>query len=80
MPLLTNLEKRSLEKGAKEARKQDIIKLLQNRFVNIPESLIKTINQIDDMSLLETLLLPSVTVNSLAEFEQLIKSNQSQQE
>ncbi len=75
MPLLTNIERRALARGAKENCQQNIIKILQNRFDNIPELMVKTINQIDDISLLENLLLPSISVNSLEEFQQLISSN-----
>jgi len=75
MPLLTNIERRALARGAKENCQQNIIKILQNRFDNIPELMVKTINQIDDISLLENLLLPSISVNSLEEFQQLIDSN-----
>ncbi|WP_257720874.1 hypothetical protein [Anabaena sp. WA102] len=36
--------------------------------------MIYAIKQIDDMSILENLLLPSINVNSLEEFQQLIDS------
>ncbi|MDD1475118.1 hypothetical protein MEO41_28195, partial [Dolichospermum sp. ST_sed4] len=48
MPLVTNIERRAIER----TRKQDIIKLLQVRFGDIPENLIASINQIDDTSFL----------------------------
>ncbi|MFN9555151.1 MAG: hypothetical protein ACK56O_12765, partial [Dolichospermum sp.] len=49
MPLVTNIERRAIER----TRKQDIIKLLQVRFGDIPQSLLENINQIDDTSFLE---------------------------
>ncbi|MBE9058288.1 hypothetical protein [Sphaerospermopsis sp. LEGE 08334] len=85
MPFLSPIEEMALERGqqigqqigSKETRKQDILKILQNRFDNLPDDLIKSINQIDDMSVLENLLLPSISVNSLEEFQQVINGNLS---
>ncbi|MFM6019162.1 MAG: hypothetical protein ACKPCI_04485 [Dolichospermum sp.] len=45
MPLVTNIERRAIEKTRKETRKQDITKLLQVRFGDIPENLVTSINQ-----------------------------------
>ena len=75
MPLLTNIERRTIEKTRKETQKQNIIKLLQVRFGDIPENLIASINQIDDTSFLEQLLVSTISVNSLEEFAQLVNSN-----
>jgi glutathionyl-hydroquinone reductase len=71
MPLLTNIEKRTIEK----TRKQDIIKLLQVRFGDFPENLVASINQIDDTSFLEQLLISTINVSSLEEFAQLVNSD-----
>jgi hypothetical protein len=79
MPLVTNIERRAIEKTRKETqketRKQDITKLLQVRFGDIPENLVTSINQIDDTSFLEQLLLSTISVSSLEEFTQLVNSN-----
>jgi hypothetical protein len=81
VPLLSNIERRALERGlqrgTKETSKKHIILALQNRFGEIPDSLIQTLNQIEDSSLLESLFVPSITVNSLEEFQQLINTDQS---
>ncbi|MFM8007395.1 MAG: hypothetical protein ACKO86_21185 [Dolichospermum sp.] len=45
------------------------------RFGDIPQSLLENINQIDDISLLEQLLLSTIRVSSLEEFAQLVNSN-----
>ena len=71
MPLVTNIERRAIER----TRKQDIIKLVQVRFGDIPENLVTSINQIDDTSFLERLLVSTISVNSLEEFAQLVNSN-----
>ena len=71
MPLVTNIERRAIEK----TRKQDIIKLVQVRFGDIPENLVTSINQIDDTSFLERLLVSTINISSLEEFAQLVNSN-----
>ncbi len=75
MPLLTNIEQRAIEKTTKQTLKQNIIKLVQVRFGDIPENLVASINQIDDTSFLEQLLVSTISVNSLEEFAQIVNSN-----
>ena len=74
MPLVTNIERRAIER----TRKQDIIKLVQVRFGDIPENLVTSINQIDDTSFLERLLVSTINISSLEEFAQLVNSNLSE--
>jgi len=71
MPLVTNIERRAIEK----TRKQDIIKLLQVRFGDIPENLIASINQIDDTSFLEQIFVSAINISLLEEFAQIVNSN-----
>ena len=79
MPLVTNIERRAIEKTRKETqketRKQDITKLLQVRFGDIPQSLLENINQIDDTSFLEQIFVSAINISSLEEFAQLVNSN-----
>ena len=75
MPLVTNIERRAIEKTRKETRKQDIIKLVQVRFGDIPENLVTSINQIDDTSFLEQIFVSAINISSLEEFAQLVNSN-----
>jgi hypothetical protein len=75
MPLLTNIERRTIEKTTKQTLKQNIIKLVEVRFGDIPENLIATINQIDKTSFLEQLLISTISISSLEEFAQLVNSN-----
>ncbi|MFN6180443.1 MAG: hypothetical protein ACK4ZH_07045 [Dolichospermum sp.] len=71
MPLVTNIERRAIER----TRKQDITKLVQVRFGDIPESLLENINQIDDTSFLEQIFVSAINISSLKEFAQLVNSN-----
>ena len=66
-----------LEEGAKLTNQKHIILALQSRFGEIPNSLIETINQIEDVSVLESLFVPSVTINSLGELQQLVNDSLS---
>ena len=75
MPLVTNIERCAIERTRKETQKENIIKFVQVRFGDIPQSLLENINQIDDISLLEQLLLSTIRVSSLEEFAQLVNSN-----
>ncbi len=64
MPFLSTIEEMALEEGAKLTNQKHIILALQSRFGEIPNSLIETINQIEDVSVLESLFVPSITINS----------------
>jgi hypothetical protein len=73
VPLLSNIEIRAIER----IRRKDIIKLLQKRFGNLPESLVESINQVDDVALLESLVVETISVNSPEDFQRLIDSQSS---
>ena len=75
MPLVTNIERRAIEKTRKETQKENIIKLVQVRFGDIPENLVTSINQIDDTSFLEQIFVSAINISSLEEFAQLVNSN-----
>jgi len=75
MPFLSTLEEMAIEKGIKETRQQDILDLLEKRFGKLPETLIKTIKKIDDLTFLKQLVITTISVNSVAEFERLINNN-----
>jgi hypothetical protein len=77
MPFLSTIEEMALEEGAKLTNQKHIILALQSRFGEIPNSLIETINQIEDVSVLEGLFVPSITINSLEEFQQLVNDSLS---
>ncbi len=77
MPFLSTIEEMALEEGAKLTNQKHIILALQSRFWEIPNSLIETINQIEDVSVLESLFVPSITINSLEEFQHLVNDSLS---
>ena len=74
-PFLSRMEEIAIEKTAKSTNKKSIINLLQKRFGELPESLIESVNKIDDISILEELVLETISVNSAEEFEELFKAD-----
>jgi hypothetical protein len=71
MPLLTNIEQRTIE----QTRKQDIFDLLVSRFGNLPQNMTEDIERIQDINILKQLLISTISVNSLEEFAQIVNSN-----
>ncbi|MFM6153523.1 MAG: hypothetical protein ACKPE3_11065, partial [Sphaerospermopsis kisseleviana] len=67
MPFLTPTEELFIAR----TRQQDIIKLLQVKFGDVPEILSKNIQNVDDITALEELLISTMTITSLAEFTNL---------
>ncbi|MGI0482290.1 hypothetical protein ACN4EE_16085, partial [Geminocystis sp. CENA526] len=76
MPLLTNIEKRALargeQKGAKENCQENILDLLKLRFNSVPKSIEDSLKNIDNLAFLKQLLISTISVKSLEEFEDLI--------
>ena len=71
MRLLSNIEERASIRISQE----NIMELLEDRFENLPESLVEKINQIKDLNRLKYLLRQTIHVNSVAEFEHLINDS-----
>jgi len=78
-PFLSTFEEMAIAEAEarteKSNSKKSIISLLQKRFGELPESLIESLNKIDETAVLEQLLLETISVNSAEEFEELIKNN-----
>ncbi|MBW4567098.1 MAG: hypothetical protein KME31_03455 [Tolypothrix carrinoi HA7290-LM1] len=72
MPLLSNMELRGMEKGARQTARESVIIVLRSRFGEVPTELTEMINNIEDLSLLKQLLERAVTVNSLADFQEFL--------
>jgi hypothetical protein len=74
MPFLSTIEELAEERGAKKISQENIFDLLENRFGTLPEKLMKTIQQIDNLTSLKQLLVQTISVNSLDEFQTLINA------
>ncbi|MDY6807299.1 MAG: hypothetical protein SXA11_26280 [Cyanobacteriota bacterium] len=71
-PFLSRMEEIAIEKTAKSTNNKSIINLLHKRFGELSETLVEKINKIDDISVLEKLILDTISVTSAEEFEGLI--------
>jgi hypothetical protein len=80
MALLSNMELRGIERATRQTLQSNIISLLQKRFETVPAELVEAINNIEDISELQSLLLETVSINSVADFQQLLSQNPNSQE
>jgi hypothetical protein len=73
MPYVTSVERlarqEGLDEGILQKGREDVIDVLTIRFSDVPPSLVEAINQIEDPSLLKTLLRQAITTSSIAEFQ-----------
>ncbi|MBL1209615.1 hypothetical protein [Geminocystis sp. GBBB08] len=58
--------------GIKENLRSNIISLLVRRFGDLPSELVDAINKLDDIPKLQQILLEIISVNSIAEFQDLV--------
>ena len=81
MPFLSTLEEMALERGqeiaAKSTSKKYIVNWLQKRFGELPKSLLEILDEIEDLSVLDRLILETISVSSVEEFEGLVRENYS---
>lgn len=68
MPYLMSIERDAIIKTLQE----NVIEVLETRFTEIPRSLIDSINQISDLTELKPLLKASITIQSVADFQDFI--------
>ncbi|WP_236739124.1 transposase [[Phormidium ambiguum] IAM M-71] len=74
MPYIT-----SFERDAKlEIARESVIKVLETRFLPLPDALIQRINSGNDIELLKQLLVSAVTINSVEEFGQMLTEIQGE--
>ncbi|WP_207714459.1 hypothetical protein [Scytonema sp. UIC 10036] len=81
MPLLSNMELRGIkkgieqgiERGAVQIARESVMTVLGLRLTEVSPELIDKLNNISDLSVLKQFLEAAVTVNSLAEFQQLLE-------
>ncbi|WP_413171617.1 hypothetical protein [Anabaena azotica] len=86
MPFLSTIEEMAEErgeakgeiKGARKTCQNNIIKILSNRFNNVTKLMSESLKKIEDITILEKLLLSSINVNSLEEFQRLIDTELQQ--
>ncbi len=73
MPYVTSFERLARQEGILQGSRENVIEVLEVRFEVLPSDLIETINQIEDLELLKTLLRQGITIGSLDEFQGLLE-------
>lgn len=73
MPYITNVERFGIEKGRQEGLiakgQEDILRILEVRFDEVPVELREQVGRIETLEALEMLLVQAVTVQSLEAFK-----------
>jgi len=72
MPYVTSIERRGIERGRQAGQQEAVIDILQTRFKRVPQTLVKTIQNVEDTSLLSKILKEAVLVDSLKTFKQIV--------
>lgn len=94
MPYITPLERFAIERGRQEGiaagrqegiaegmiekGRESVIEILETRFDSVSESLVETINQIENEGVLKILFKRAITIASLAEFEEFMNQQLSE--
>ena len=69
MRYVTSIERLAKEEGVIQNARESVIETLSTRFEEVPTEVVEAVNQIDDVSVLKTLLRRAILVSSIAEFE-----------
>lgn len=72
MRYVTSIERLAKEEGIVETNRGHVIQILQTRFGEVPSFIVDILNGINDPSVLQTLFTRSITIGSLAEFQQVL--------
>ncbi|MCT7958376.1 transposase [Laspinema palackyanum] len=63
---------RGLEQGTLRNQRENILELLQVRFGEVPQSVVEAVNRLEEIPTLKQLHRQTISVGSIAEFEQLL--------
>lgn len=72
MRYVTSIERLAIQEGIVQNARENVIEILEIRFSEVPTEIVESINQIDDASVLKTLLRTAITIASIAEFQQIL--------
>ncbi len=70
MRYVTSIERLAKEEGIIQTLRENVIENLSTRFEEVPTQVAEAINQIEDVTVLKSLLRRSILVSSIAEFEE----------
>lgn len=84
MPFMSQIEEMAKEEGIEQgreegrqqgtlqARREDVLEILQVRFAEVPAEVVDCVNQIEDIDLLKQLFRQAIAIPSVAQFQQLL--------
>ncbi|MCL1469580.1 hypothetical protein [Argonema antarcticum] len=76
MPYITSFERDGIQDGIQQGRlqtsRENVIDVLETRFLTLPDALRNRIFAIEDLAMLKRLLKRAITVTSVQEFEELL--------
>ncbi|MEA5565396.1 transposase [Anabaena sp. UHCC 0399] len=72
MRYVTSIERLAKEEGIVQMGRENLIAILETRFGEVPNSIVEAINEINDPSLLKTLLKSAIAIPSITEFQQVL--------
>lgn len=75
MRYVTSVERLAKEEGILQTSRDNIIELLEARFGEVPSLTIDSVNKIDNVPVLKTLLKTVITVSSLEDFQQVLENS-----
>ncbi|AFY84031.1 hypothetical protein [Oscillatoria acuminata] len=61
-----------LQRGTLQTQRENILELLQVRFGEVPPSVVEAVNRLEEIPTLKQLHRQTISVGSIAEFEQLL--------
>ena len=74
MKYVTTIERRAIEQGSLQTRREIVIEALQLRFQSIPEELLAALSSLTDLQRLKQLHRQAIIAGSLEEFEHQIEA------
>lgn len=72
MPYITSIERIGIKKGILQNAREDVLEVLETRFVEVPQTIVEVINGLEDASILKILLRRAITIGSLEEFKEIL--------
>ncbi|WP_414578498.1 transposase [Anabaena sp. CCY 9402-a] len=72
MRYVTSIERLAKEEGIVQMGRENLIAILETRFGEVPNSIVEAINEINDPSLLKTLLKSAIAIPTTTEFQQVL--------
>ncbi|MCT7958375.1 hypothetical protein [Laspinema palackyanum] len=74
-PMEELIQEEAMERGILKTQRENILDILQVRFGEVPQSVVEEVNRLEEIPTLKQLLRQTISVGSIAEFEQLLNAS-----